>query len=100
MSRLLQAVEECPREDTPDGTVLLDPQDVPGLGRDHVAFFRHADQGLGGTYWMVVRVGRSVLATPYSGETSTTTLPALVDEQMTNADPVIARLCRFTEAGC
>ncbi|RYP82765.1 hypothetical protein EKO23_20970 [Nocardioides guangzhouensis] len=100
LSALRQAVESCPRQETSDGTLLLDPQEVHGLGHDHVAFFQHSDQGLGGTYWMFVRVGRAVLATSYTGETSSTTLPQLVDEQKLNTDPLVARLCRFAEAGC
>lgn len=96
--------ESCPRQDHGDGYESVNDVRPTGVGGESWALLRWSEYdgspGVGLTVVHVTRLGRSVLVDQASNEGSRVGAPDQVTEQIADAEPIVAAMCRFTLAGC
>jgi hypothetical protein len=96
--------KSCPRQDHGDGYESVNDVRPTGVGGESWALLRWSEYdgspGVGLTVVHVTRLGRSVLIDQASNEGSRDGAPDQVAGQITDADPIVAAMCRFTLAGC
>ena len=96
LADLRAALADCPVS----GSKVFTELDAQTSYDDSVTFSMTYDEGLGGTIFQVVRVGRAVLLVAETGEYSPETVANGVTELTAANRQVTDLMCEFTEAGC